>query len=323
MINIAYSCKAYKYFLRIECSDYIAFKSRNMLYFLQNYIKKIHVQERTEPTMKIYHAFPGGRAKALTMSYDDGKLADVRLLEIFNRYGIKGTFNLNYGLMDMDIRLKPEQISRLYQGHEIATHTMTHPTIARCPLTQVAKEILEDREGLERITGGLVRGHAYPNGSYNEEIKDLFQKLGIAYARVVEPTEGFELPTDPMEWHPTCHHNHPRLLEMAQWFVDFPKKQYLKLMYVWGHSYEFDADDNWDRIEEFCRIVGGREDIWYATNIEIIDYMQVLRNLQFTADCAAVYNPSAHSAWLSVGDSDTVEVPGGEFVVLKESGHTK
>ena len=86
--------------------------------------------------MKIYHAFPGGRAKALTMSYDDGKLADEKLLEIFNRYGIKGTFNLNYGLMDMDVRLKPEQIPRLYQGHEIATHTMTHPTIARCPLTQ-------------------------------------------------------------------------------------------------------------------------------------------------------------------------------------------
>lgn len=269
-----------------------------------------------EVSMKVYQAFPGGRAKALTMSYDDGKLADARLLEIFNRYGIKGTFNLNYGLMDMDIRLKPEQIPQLYQGHEIATHTMTHPTIARCPLVQAAKEILEDREGLERITGGLVRGHAYPNGSYNEEIKDLFQKLGIAYARVVEATEGFELPQDPMEWHPTCHHNHPRLLEMAQWFADFSKVQYLKLMYVWGHSYEFDADNNWDRIEEFCRIVGGREDIWYATNIEIIDYMQVLQNLKFSADGTAVYNPSAHSAWLVVEDQRTVEVPGGEYVKL-------
>lgn len=266
--------------------------------------------------MRIYQAFPGGRAKALTMSYDDGKLADERLLEIFNRYGIKGTFNLNYGLMDMEIRLKPEQIPRLYRGHEIATHTMTHPTIARCPLVQAAKEILEDREGLERITGGLVRGHAYPNGSYNEEIKDLFQKLGIAYAIVVEETEGFELPSDPMEWHPTCHHNHPRLLEMAQWFADFPKRQYLKLLYVWGHSYEFDADGNWDRIEAFCRIVGGREDIWYATNIEIIDYLQVLRNLQYSADGTQVYNPSAQSAWLAVEDLRTVEVPGGGYVKL-------
>ncbi len=269
-----------------------------------------------EDRMKVYQAFPGGRAKALTMSYDDGKLADERLLEIFNRYGIRGTFNLNYGLMDMEIRLKPEQIPRLYQGHEIATHTMTHPTIARCPLVQAAREILEDREGLERLTGGLVRGHAYPNGSYNEEIKDLFRKLGIAYGRVVEETEAFELPTDPMEWHPTCHHNNPRLLEMAEWFADFSKKQYLKLMYVWGHSYEFDRDGNWDRIEEFCRIVGGREDIWYATNIEIIDYLQVLQNLKFSADASAVYNPSAHSAWLVVEDHRAVEVHGGEYVRL-------
>ncbi len=269
-----------------------------------------------EDRMKIYQAFPGGRAKALTMSYDDGKLADERLLEIFNRYGIRGTFNLNYGLMDMEIRLKPEQIPRLYQGHEIATHTMTHPTVARCPLVQAAREILEDRGGLERLTGGLVRGHAYPNGSYNEDIKDLFRKLGIAYGRVVEETEAFELPTDPMEWHPTCHHNNPRLLEMAEWFADFSKKQYLKLMYVWGHSYEFDRDGNWDRIEEFCRIVGGREDIWYATNIEIIDYLQVLQNLKFSADASAVYNPSAHSAWLVAEDHRAVEVHGGEYVRL-------
>ncbi len=269
-----------------------------------------------EDRMKIYQAFPGGRAKALTMSYDDGKLADERLLEIFNRYGIRGTFNLNYGLMDMEIRLKPEQIPRLYQGHEIATHTMTHPTVARCPLVQAAREILEDREGLERLTGGLVRGHAYPNGSYNEDIKDLFRKLGIAYGRVVEETEAFELPTDPMEWHPTCHHNNPRLLEMAEWFADFSKKQYLKLMYVWGHSYEFDRDGSWDRIEEFCRIVGGREDIWYATNIEIIDYLQVLQNLKFSADASAVYNPSAHSAWLVAEDHRAVEVHGGEYVRL-------
>ncbi len=268
--------------------------------------------------MKVYQAFPGGRAKALTMSYDDGKLSDVRLLEIFNRYGIKGTFNLNYGLMDMDIRLKPEQVKELYQGHEIASHTMTHPTIARCPLVQVAREILEDREGLERITGGLVRGHAYPNGSYSEEIKDLFQKLGIAYARVVEETEDFELPQDPMQWQPTCHHNNPRLLQMAQWFADFPKKQYLKLMYVWGHSYEFDQDDNWERIEEFCRITGGREDIWYATNIEIIDYLQVLRELKFSADGKTVYNPSAQSAYLVVDDRRTVEVPGGAYRRLED-----
>lgn len=261
--------------------------------------------------MKVYTCFPEGKAKALTMSYDDGKIQDERLIEIFNQYGIRGTFNLNYGMIGKEPRLSGEKVRELYKGHEVATHTMTHPTIARCPLTKAAEEILEDRKGLEKLTGQIIRGHAYPNGSYSEEIKRLFRQLGIAYGRVVEASNNFELPTDPMEWHPTCHHNDPKLMEKAETFAGFRKKQYLKLMYVWGHSYEFDNNDNWNVIEEFCRYMGGREDIWYATNIEIIDYLEAAGRLQFSADNTRVWNPGALSVWLEVDDSRYVEARGG------------
>ncbi len=43
------------------------------------------------------------------------------------------------------------------------------------------------------------------------------------------------------------------------------------MMYVWGHSYEFTNQNNWELMEDFCKLVGGRDDIWYATNIEIVD----------------------------------------------------
>ncbi len=270
--------------------------------------------------MKVYISFPQGKYKALTMSYDDGKIEDVRLLEIFNKYGIKGTFNLNYGIMLTDQtgqkhpRIEKEQVKELYAGHEVATHTMTHPTIERCPLTKVATEIMEDRKGLERLTGGLVRGHAYPNGSYSEEIKLLFRQLGIAYARLVETDPSFALPADPMAWKATCHHNDPKLMEYAEFFVGFQKKQYLKLMYVWGHSYEFADRDNWQVIEEFCKYMGGRDDIWYATNIEIIDYMEAARGLKFSADSESVYNPGAMSVWLQINSDKCVEIPGGTYV---------
>lgn len=266
--------------------------------------------------MKVYICFPGGKAKALTMSYDDGKAQDERLVGIFNRYGIKGTFNLNYGMLGKEPRLDADKVRRLYEGHEIATHTMTHPTIARCPLTEVAEEILEDRKGLERLTGQIVRGHAYPNGSSSEEIRRLFGQLGIAYGRMVPSSHSFELPTDPMEWYPTCHHNDPKLMEMAESFANFKKKQYLKLMYVWGHSYEFDNNDNWDVIEEFCRYMGGRDDIWYAANIEIVDYLDAAKRLRFTADNTSVYNPSALSVWLEIDDSRYVEAKGGRMTDL-------
>ncbi|MCH5344595.1 MAG: polysaccharide deacetylase family protein [Acetatifactor sp.] len=270
--------------------------------------------------MKVYICFPNAKNKALTMSYDDGKVEDIRLLEIFNKYGIRGTFNLNYGIMLQDQagqkhpRLSKEQVKELYAGHEIATHSLTHPTIARCPLTEVAGEILEDRKGLEKLLGTIVRGHAYPNGSYSEEVKQLLHQLGIAYARTINSVADYSLPTDPMEWNPTCHHNDPELMEKAKFFAEFKKSQYLKLMYVWGHSYEFAENDNWEVIEEFCKYMGGRDDIWYATNIEIIDYMTAARSLRFSADNETVYNPSAISVWLQIDGSKYVEISGGTFV---------
>ena len=36
-----------------------------------------------------------GMKKALTFSYDDGVTQDIRLIEIFNKYNLKATFNLN------------------------------------------------------------------------------------------------------------------------------------------------------------------------------------------------------------------------------------
>jgi len=273
--------------------------------------------------MKIYYSYPNGLTKALTMSYDDGKTEDIRLLEIFNKHGIKCTFNLNYGIMTnenassvMHPRIKADKINELYEGHEIATHTMTHPTIARCPLPQAALELVNDRVGLEKLTGRIIRGHAYPNGSYSQEIKDLYKSLGVAYARVVETTEGFELPTDLMEWKGTCHHNNPRLMEFAKTFAEFSKQQYLKLMYVWGHSYEFEDNNNWNVIEEFCEYIGGRDDIWYTTNIEFVDYIAAAKNLQYSCDGSMVYNPSAISVWITIDDSRIVEIKPGELVSL-------
>lgn len=265
--------------------------------------------------MNIYRCFPEGKFKVLTMSYDDGKIEDRRLVSIFNKYGIKGTFNINSGILDDSERIKSEEFAELYNGHEVASHTYTHPTIARSPLTEVVKQIMQDRTQLESALGYPVRGLAYPNGSYNEEIIRMLPNLGIEYARVVGSTDGFAMPEDYMRWKATCHHNH-NLLENAQKFVDLFKSQYLYMMYVWGHSYEFTMSNNWDIMEEFCERVGNRDDIWYATNIEIVDYMKVCDSLKFTAAGDYVYNPSAAAAYLSVG-GEIVRVAGGEGIKLK------
>ncbi len=287
---------------------------------------------------KIYKAYPGGKHKVLTLSYDDGKIQDRRLVSIFNKYGIKATFNLNSGLTDMDIRIDPEEWKELYAGHEAAVHTYTHPTIARTPKNEMLYEYLEDRKFIESVFGRPIRGLAYPNGSCDDTCVEMAKAAGLEYGRLaadkyalvkaamqydndssapvlIGDATGFEIPQDYMRWLPTCHHNHD-LLGFGKRFLELHKSQYLYMMYVWGHSFEFDRNDNWNVIEEFCEMMSGHDDIWYATNIEIVDYDKVFNNLQFAADNSFVYNPSVQSAWLKVNDKRYVEVKGGECVTL-------
>ncbi len=263
----------------------------------------------------IYHCFPGGKHKALTFSYDDGKLQDRRLVELFNKTGMKGTFNLNSGIIPNDAdRIQAEEARLLYQGHEVACHTYTHPTIARCPAPGVVQQVLEDRRLLEEMMGVPVRGLAYPNGSYSPEIEALLPHTGIRYARTVTSTLTFAMPDNYMAWDPTCHHKRS-LMELGEQFNALFKKQYLYLMYVWGHSYEFDNDGNWSLIEDFCRQMSGKDDIWYATNIEIAEDQDAFDRLIFTSDLKHVYNPSYASVWLSVG-GEIVEAKGGAYTAL-------
>ena len=258
-------------------------------------------------------SFPEGTHTVLTMSYDDGQIHDRRLISIFNKYGIKGTFHLNSGFMgvredgrDDDRRINADEVRTLYAGHEVSCHTVFHPTIARCPITQVVRQVIEDREALEGMCGYPVRGMSYPNGSYNQEIIDALPACGIEYSRVVGDTHDFAFPENYLAWKATCHHSR-NLMENAKRFTELNKRQYLYMMYVWGHSYEFERGDefnSWEHIENFCRYIGGRDDIWYATNIEIVDYMNAAHNLKFTAAGDMVYNPNAIPVWITVDVPD-------------------
>ena len=87
------------------------------------------------------------------------------------------------------------------------------------------------------------------------------------------------------------------------------------MFYLWGHSYEFDDNDNWDIIETFCKKIGGREDIWYATNIEIYDYVQAYESLVYSASADLVYNPSAVPVWINYNES-VVKIEAGSYCHL-------
>lgn len=258
--------------------------------------------------------YKDGKRRALTMSYDDGRMADLRLINIFDLHGIRGTFHLNSGKFGKEKYIKSSDVCEKYRRHEVSVHTLTHPFFDKISNEELIVEVMRDRENLEALCGYPVRGMSYPYGCYTQKSIELLEMMGMKYSRTTVSTHGFGLPERFMEWHPTCHHNDEKLFDLLERFKKY--KHPMPLLYVWGHSYEFDRDNNWDRIERFCAEAGGLEDVWYATNVEIYDYLTALHSLAFSADRTVVYNPTATDVWTSVDDAP-VRVPSGATVDLK------
>jgi peptidoglycan-N-acetylglucosamine deacetylase len=257
--------------------------------------------------------YPEGKRKALTLSYDDGTIHDRRLVAIFNQYGLRGTFHLNGGLLGTSPRIAADEVKALFAGHEVSGHSATHPTLTVIPREQIIHEIVEDRRILERLVGYPVRGISYPNGAFDDRVVNLLRELGIVYARTTLLDDKFGLPEDPLRWRPNCHHSR-NLMEIAARFKEASSPR-PSLLYVWGHSYEFDRQGNWPLMDEFGRLIGNQPDIWYATNIEIIDYLAAVQRLVSTMDGTRLHNPSAAAVWV-LAEGRPVQVPAGQTVEL-------
>lgn len=264
----------------------------------------------------LLNRWPGGHLKCLTLSYDDGVVEDRRLIDIMNRHGIRGTFHLNnlFG----GTHVSASEVAALYAGHEVSTHMTTHPWPTQLTREEILAETLENRRHLESLVGYPVRGMSYPYGDCDARVIELVRMCGIEYARTTWATGQFGLPANWLEWRPTCHHG--ECLAAAERFLELPRRDlYLGLhcFYVWGHSYEFARSNNWDLIETFCEKMGRRDDIWYATNMEIVDYVRAVREVRSSADGTILFNPSARSVWLTIcSDGRPHELKAGETLRL-------
>ncbi len=243
--------------------------------------------------------FPGKTKKAITLSYDDGKIYDRQLCEIMAKYGVKGTFNINSALSGKGNHLTTEECVALYQKHgfETAYHGAEHLMYPSVSTSAVMMDVVQDRIALEHATGGFIIGGAYPFGAYNKDIIEIHRLAGIKYCRAANSNHRFELPTDWLEWVPTCHHDDAAMPELLERFLS-GKPWIAQIFFLWGHSYEFNDKDNWETIERFCRRVEN-EPVWHATNGEIYEYVTAYRSLQFSADESVVYNPTHIDIWFA------------------------
>lgn len=277
-----------------------------------------------------FNYYPNKKTKAVTMSFDDGRNFDRDLIKIFNKYNVKGTFHLISNRLDTDGYITSGELKSLYEGHEISLHTHTHPTIAYMPQTQVNYEISENKRILENLIEKEICGMSYPMGSFGNNVLECMRVLGVLYGRTTKSTGNFLLPADFMLWNPTIHYSRGTkkwskdvtfsrniLDEKLGEFIEYPEwTNDLPLMQIWGHSYELEDNDDWDIMENFCKKVSRQQNIWFATNIEVVDYVHALKSLRFSYDCNIVYNPSAIDVYIGV-NGEPVMIKAKERLVLK------
>lgn len=228
-----------------------------------------------------------GKTKAITFSYDDGVTQDIRLIELFDKYGLRGTFNLNsekFGRQSNIVRegveithnkVNAEDVRHIYQGHEIAAHTLTHPTLTKLEDdAEIIRQIEQDRLKLSELAGYEVVGFAYPGGGTNHDphIAELIRRhTGVRYARTTDCNHAFEVQSHLLQFQPTTrhHNNFEQMIQLTEQFfaMDTDRPQ---ILYIWGHAYEFDIHNDWARFEEFCQMISRRPDVFYGTNKEVL-----------------------------------------------------
>jgi len=280
----------------------------------------------------IFLRYPSGKAKALTFSYDDGCPQDKKLSEIFYNYGMKATFNF----VSDSMRKQPftkEEVKEYFldKGHEIAVHGENHRANGNTRIIEGIRDVLNCRIELEEKCERIIRGMAYPdtgitlfnNFESYDKIKQYLTELDIAYARTLgNDNNSFLLPADFHAWMPSAHHNNPRIMEFIDEFINldtstavYHAKRMPRLLYIWGHSFEFDRNDNWNHIENICKKLANNDEIWYATNIEIYDYVDAYKKLQYSANGHIIYNPTLFTIWFDA-DGVLYSIAPGETITI-------
>ncbi len=272
--------------------------------------------------MQSFLRFPGFLLRACTLSYDDGRDHDMRLLEIMRKYGLRGTFNLTLNGIESPSSdfIHADYIKEHFGADaEIALHGCNHLSLSRVTPPLAMRDVATNREAFEKIFGKIIRGMAYANGAFDDETVELLRTCGVAYSRTTRSTESFDIPEEWLLWHPTCHHKNPNLFELIDKFFEEPRAYFWskspRIFYLWGHSYEFANDGNWDVIERFGAEMAKHDDVWHATNIEIYEYIEAFKRLEFSLDMSIIHNPTATDIYLNLLNKDVL-VKAGETVTL-------
>lgn len=273
----------------------------------------------------IRRCYPGGKRKAFNVTYDDGVTQDVRFVNLLNKYGLKGTFNLNSQLMEQEFewihetemvvkRLGKDAVRHLYDGHEVASHTLTHPYLQDKSEAELLWEIREDKCRLEELFNREVAGFGVPFDYYDERIARCVAQCGFEYGRMSEESRSYSPWQDAYHWRCGIFHLAPELQDFVDGF--FETDEELALCQIVGHSYDLDAQDSWDNMESIFQRISSDPDILPMTHLQIVRYIRAMA--QAVIDERSIYNPSGQHLWFRVDDEILCVRPGETIMMIGE-----
>lgn len=229
----------------------------------------------------------------VTTSWDDGHILDLKLAELFKKYGIKGTFYIApecHEILPAN-RLSQEQVFALSKDFEIGAHTMTHYNMCLLSDKQIQQEILNSKKTLEEWINAPVKSFCYPRGKYTLKNKQMIRDAGFILARTTKQFS-FNYAKDKYEL-PTSIHTYNHWLDAWQIliFARFNPFKFFKyyrhwddlaidmfecvlkdggVFHLWGHSWEIENHKDWNRLERVFQYISNKVGVQYLTNGELI-----------------------------------------------------
>jgi len=236
------------------------------------------------------------KARIVTTSWDDGDCADLKLAEILQSKGIRGTFYVPIKYRERP--LGPSDLRTLAsQGFEIGAHGYSQRHLWGLEARELAHEVRPCKQILEDILGSGVQMFCYPRGRYDANVVRALQVAGYRGARTVRmlATQSafnpFEMPTTLQAFrHPPFTYlknvaRARRVESLQNYLVQMPRLgnwvelgkrlfdtvlQKGGIWHLFGHSWEIDSHGLWDELREILDYVGQRQRVSYLPNCALL-----------------------------------------------------
>ena len=222
----------------------------------------------------------------VTTSWDDGTITDLKLAELLEKYGIKGTF---YIPKFMENQLPRKDIMAINKQFEIGAHSIDQPDLTKVSLAEAKRQIVDSKTHLEDLLGHNIPLFCYPFGRCNETIKRIVKDAGFIAARGCTPG-GFDLLRDPYDLHITlfASNGSPLMALKICWgsrlrkisaFSDWEIRAKLLfdlvlkrggVYHIYGHSEHIENANEWNKLERVFSYISNREGVNYMTNGEVV-----------------------------------------------------